>query len=203
MITDEGYRTKYLLREEDEKVKPGIEVLREKYFIRDDGRSIELTHDVLAPLIKDDREERRKEIALAIARQRARKRATQIVIGSLFFSVLVAAMIWFFTTKKARNDKSKAEKETVQLKQSIDSNNIKLDSIKKRINLLDVNKNDSNRVPALLKEIIKHDSTIKTLKQKVEELTSELTANKTSSDSMNSMNNELRQNMEGFSKIEA
>ena len=116
---------------EDEKIKPGIEVLKEKYFIRDDGRSLELTHDVLAPLIKDDREERRKEIALATARQKARRKATQIVIGSLFFSVLVAAMIWFFTTKKARNDKAKAEKETVQLKQSIDSNNIKLDSIKK------------------------------------------------------------------------
>ena len=51
------------MNEEDEKIKPGIEVLKRKYFLRDDGKSVELSHDVLAPLIKSDREQRRKEIA--------------------------------------------------------------------------------------------------------------------------------------------
>lgn len=199
LITDEGYRTKYLLREEDEKIKPGIEALKKKYFIREDGKSVELTHDILTPLIKEDREERRKEIALAIAKQKARKRAMQIIIGSLLFSLLVAGMIWFFTTKKARKDKEIAEKRTIILKQNIVSDSIKLDGVKKRINLLDVNKNDSNKVPALLKEIIEHDSTIKTLNQKVEELKAELAANKNSSDSMN---NELRQNMDALAKLQ-
>ena len=52
----------------------------------------------------------------------------------------------------------------------------------------------------MLKEIIDRDTTIKALNQKVEELTSELTANKTSSDSMNSITNELHQNREALVK---
>src|SRR5665647_1653694 len=198
LITDEGYRTKYSLNEVDGKIKPGIEVLKRKYFLRDDGKSVELTHDVLTPLIKDDREERRKEIALTAARQKARKRATQIIIGALIFSLIVAVMIWFFTTKKAREDKEIAQKETVQLKQSIDSNNIKLDSIKKSISVYTVTKNDTNKVAALLKERIKLDSTINTLNQKVNELTAEVAAHNNSSDSMK---NELRQSVETLAKL--
>ncbi len=189
LITDEGYRTKYVLNENDVMLFPAIDVLKRKYFLRDDGKSVELTHDVLAPLIKEDREERRKEIALVVAKQKARKRATQIIIGSLLFSVLIAGAIWFFTTKKARKDREAAKEETVHLKQSIVSNNIKLDSIKKRINELDVDKNDTNKILALQKKNIEYDSTIKMLNQKVKELTD----NKNYSDSTN---NELLQNTE-------
>ncbi|HEX7456977.1 MAG TPA: ATP-binding protein, partial [Ginsengibacter sp.] len=39
LITNEGYRTKYALNEQDDKIKPGIEVLKRKYFLRDDGKS--------------------------------------------------------------------------------------------------------------------------------------------------------------------
>ena len=196
LITDEGYRTKYSLNELDVKIKPGIEVLKRKYFLRDDGKSVELTHDVLTPLIKDDREERRKKIALAVARQKARKRATQIITISLLISLVVAGMIWFFTTKKAREDKEIIVKETVQLKNSIDSNNIKLDSIKKSISTYTVNKNDTNRIMALLKERLILDSTINSLNQKVNEMATELNAHKNSSDSMGNMNKELLKSRE-------
>jgi predicted nuclease with TOPRIM domain len=199
LITNEGYRTKYVLNEQDDKIKPGIEVLKRKYFLRDDGKSIELSHDVLAPLIKDDREQRRKEIAFATARVKAKKRAVKIIIGSLIFSILVAGAIWFFTTKKARKDQAEAEKQTVIIKQNIEKDSIKLDSVKKRINFLVVDKNDTNQVPALLKENILLDSTIKTLNQKVKELSDELAANKNSSDSMN---NQLHQNVEALAKLQ-
>jgi hypothetical protein len=202
LITDEGYRTKYSLNELDAKIKPGIEVLKRKYFLRDDGKSVELTHDVLTPLIKDDREERRKKIALAIAKQKARKRATQIITVSLLISLVVAGMIWFFTTKKAREDKEIIVKETVQLKNSIDSNNIKLDSIKKSISTYTVNKNDTNRIMTLLKERLILDSTINSLNQKVNEMTIELNAHKNSSDSMDNMNKELlRSREDALSKL--
>jgi hypothetical protein len=195
LITDEGYRTKYSLTGQDEKLKPGIDILKKKYFLRYDGKSIELTHDVLTPIIKSDREEKRKKIALAAAKQKARKRATQIIIGALIFSLLIAGLIWFFTTKKARKDKAAAEKETIIIKQSIVKDSIKLDSVKKRIDLLDVNKNDTNKLLALQKQNIISDSVIKMLNEKVRELTTELALNKSSSDSSNS---ELHQNIENL-----
>ena len=74
---------------------------------------------------------------------------------------MIAGLIWFFTTKKARTDKAVAEKETVVIKQSIVKDSIKLDSVKKRINLLVVNKNDTSKLLALLKKNIKSDSELK------------------------------------------
>ena len=203
LITDEGYRTKYGLNEVDNNLLPGIEVLKQKYFLRDDGNSIELSHDVLAPLIKDDREQRRKDIALATARAKAKKRAVKIISGSLIFSILAAGAIWFFTTKKALKDKAEAEKETVIIKQNIEKDSLKLDSVTKRINLLSVDKNDTSKVSALLRENILLDTTIKNLNQKVNELTNELAvqsaAHKTASDSMN---NALHQNGEALTKLQ-
>jgi hypothetical protein len=180
LITDEGYRTKYGLNEIDNSLLPGIDVLKAKYFLRDDGNSIELSHDVLTPLIKEDREKRRKEIALAAARVKAKKRAVKIITGSLIFSIIAAVAIWFFTTKTAFKAKDEAEKETVIIKQNIVRDSIKLDSVKKRIDLLDVDKNDTSKVSALLKQNILLDSTIKNLNEKLKELT----ASKEASDSM-------------------
>ncbi len=66
LITDEGYRTKYSINEIDRSLLPGIDVLKRKYFLRDDGKAIEVTHDVLAPIIKDDREaSAEKQLAVA------------------------------------------------------------------------------------------------------------------------------------------
>jgi len=203
LITDEGYRTKYGLNELDKNLVPGIEVLKRKYFLRDDGNSIELSHDVLTPLIKDDREHRRKEIALTAARAKAKKRAVKIITGSLIFSIIAAIAIWFFTTKTAFKAKVEAEKETVAIKQNIEKDSMKLDSVTKRINLLSVDKNDTNKISALLKQNILLDTTVKSLNQKVNELTSELAAqaatNKTASDSMN---NAMHQNAAAFSKLQ-
>ncbi len=104
LITDEGYRTKYSLSEVEKTLLPGIEVLKRKYFVRDDGKSIELTHDVLAPIIKDDRETRRKAIASAAAKKRANKRALIIVLLALIAGVV----FYYFATKKAFADEGAA-----------------------------------------------------------------------------------------------
>lgn len=198
LITDEGYRNKYALTEGEANLKPGIEVLKRKYFLRDDGKSVELTHDVLTPIIKNDREKRRKEIAVSAARKKARKRATQIITSALVFSALIAGIIWYFTTKKARQDKTIAENQTVIIKQNIVKDSIKLDSVKTRINDLSVNKNDSGKIFSLLKQNIQFDSTIKTLNHEVKELNGELANAKNSSDSIK---NGLVKNMETLSKL--
>src|SRR6185437_4670894 len=110
------------------------------------------------------------------------------------FSIIAAIAIWFFTTKTAFKAKNEAEKETVVIKQNIVKDSMKLDSVTKRINLLSVDKNDTSKVSALLKENILLDSTIKSLNQKVNELTSEITAQSaTNKTALDSMNNALHQ----------
>jgi hypothetical protein len=104
LITDEGYRTKYSLSEIDRALLPGIDVLKRKYFVRDDGKSVEITHDVLAPIIKDDREARRKAIAVAAAKKRANRRALIIILLALAAGFL----FWYFATKKAFADEQAA-----------------------------------------------------------------------------------------------
>lgn len=118
LITDEGYRSKYALTEQDEKIKPGIEVLKTKYFVRDDGKSIELTHDVLTPLIKRDREDRRKGWAMAVAKKKANKRALRIILLAL----LIGAAAWFFAAREAKQslDQSKRLQTQIEIdKQSL------------------------------------------------------------------------------------
>ena len=112
LITDEGYRTKYALTSQDERIKPGIEVLKTKYFVRDDGKSVELTHDVLTPLIKSDREERRKAVAMAVAKRKANKRAFFIIL----FAVAAAGAIWYFIA----NDAIEAKDDAIEQKAKLD-----------------------------------------------------------------------------------
>ena len=129
LITDEGYRTKYSINEIDRTLLPGIEVLKRKYFVREDGKSVELTHDVLAPIIKDDREERRKLFAEKEAKKRANKRF--IIIGII--AVLAAVAIWIAVAGQAVHDRNEArvQKKEIekQIKASTDSLNSLQDSI--------------------------------------------------------------------------
>ena len=129
LITDEGYRTKYSINEIDRTLLPGIEVLKRKYFVREDGKSVELTHDVLAPIIKDDREERRKLFAEKEAKKRANKRF--IIIGII--AVLAAVAIWIAVAGQAVHDRNEAmvQKRDIekQIKASTDSLNSLQDSI--------------------------------------------------------------------------
>ena len=144
LITDEGFRTKYSFTEEDEKLKPGIDVLKKKYFLRDDGKSIELTHDVLTPIIKSDREERRKEIAVAAARKRANRRSLVII----FLALIAAGVIWYLIANKAISDKNEAIKQKgiidVQIKNATASLAIIGDSIKVSQAHLDALKRNNN-----------------------------------------------------------
>lgn len=98
LITSEGYRTRYNLSGNDESLRPAINELNSRYFIREDDNAIELTHDVVAPVIKTDREKRRKEISLAAERKRARKKAFVILLASL---ILGAGALAYFTNKAA------------------------------------------------------------------------------------------------------
>ena len=126
LITDEGYRTKYSLNEIPGILIPGIEVLKRKYFVRDDGKSIEITHDVLAPIIKDDREERRKSVAVAEAKKRANKRFLGIVI----IAIIAAVGIWLAIAGKAVSDKNDAIEKKAEIEKQITIDSTSLATIK-------------------------------------------------------------------------
>ena len=106
LITTQGYRTKYNLGASDEMLKPGINVLAAKYFVREDDNEVELTHDVLAPIIKSDREKRRNEIAKAAERKKAWKKA--LLILKIVVPVVLALLLW---SADKVNKANKANKE--------------------------------------------------------------------------------------------
>lgn len=59
LINKDGNRIKHFLTTKDEiKLRPGINVLTTRYFLREDEGAVELTHDVLTPIIKADRDKR-------------------------------------------------------------------------------------------------------------------------------------------------
>jgi len=124
LITSEGYRTRYNLSADDENLKPGINVLTTKYFIREDDNVIELTHDVLAPIIKTDREKRRKEIA----GKKIRRRALIFVLFPVTL-LLIGSLLWAENERKkaviAKEVRESAEKATLKLK----ADSIRLDSL--------------------------------------------------------------------------
>lgn len=127
LITGEGYRTKYTLAEKDNALMPGIDVLEKKYFLRREDRSVELTHDVLTPLIKTDRERRRKEIAFALANKKARKKALFL----LLFALLAGVAAYLFITYEAREAKNEMEAKISVLKNDSLKLNLSIDSLKK------------------------------------------------------------------------
>jgi len=104
LITSEGYRTKYNLGGDDETFRPAINVLTNRYFLREDDNAVELTHDVVAPLIKTDREKRRKDTAFAKLRKRV------AVIAALLVLLGLGALAYFTNkTNQAIKARDKAE----------------------------------------------------------------------------------------------
>jgi len=163
LITDEGYRTKYVMGSQDEKVKPGIDVLKAKYFVRDDGKSVELTHDVLTPLIKKDREERRKALAMALAKKKANRRALLIVAGT----AVAAILFWMFTAEKARTAQKEAQEKKDSLTLQIAKASVSLDSLKHSIDSSQKKLDDIQqqaKVPAVQVDSIRNDSAYTSVK---------------------------------------
>ncbi|HEX8277801.1 MAG TPA: hypothetical protein VF540_03870, partial [Segetibacter sp.] len=130
LITDEGYRTKYARKEINQTIRPGIELLEKKYLLREEGNSIELTHDVIVTLVKSDREKRRKKIALERERKKAKRKMRLIVAIVFLLAMTVGAYAYYNITKKANRDKEEAIKETkkIEVKNAFlrsDSSNLK------------------------------------------------------------------------------
>ena len=202
LITDEGYRIQYSLSEQDEKIKPGLEVLEAKYFVRDDGKSVELTHDVLVPLIKTDREKRRKEIAVAGARKKARRRAFIIIVAALLVSVAAWAITYYTAkdkaeeiTKDAFKDKENAIATTDSLKIHLKDDSLTLKNIHDSIsNLRKGKKTDpqkdtsSNSTEA---DINKKDSTLRELQKQYADVKKEYDDLKNAKAALDNLNNKL------------
>ena len=132
LITAEGYRTKYHLSASDAMLQPGIKVLTTKYFVREDDNVVELTHDVLAPVIKADREKRRKAIALYAVRKKARTRALLLLLAAF----LIAAASYFLIINKAEKEKTRIETLNKALAKKTDElrgDSLKLDAELKKV----------------------------------------------------------------------
>lgn len=150
LITAEGYRISHTISGHDYALIPGIELLKSKYFLRQEDKTIELTHDVLTPLIKSDRENRRKAIALAIANRKARRRGLLIVALVL----LAGALTYYLITKNAYDTKEKLNLESDSLKienARLDSTNLKLIEDNKKYPNIDSFRNIINENNAAIK----------------------------------------------------
>ncbi|MES2893356.1 MAG: hypothetical protein V4725_15130 [Bacteroidota bacterium] len=118
MITSEGYRTKYHLGEKETAIRPGLEVLISKYLIREDDNKVELTHDILAPIVKTDREKRRKEAAISIERKKARRKAFIILLAA----VLTGIGFWAYASYQRNQAIEERDTALNELNQAIKKN---------------------------------------------------------------------------------
>jgi len=118
LITDEGYRTRYTLAQADMLLMPGINLLEKKYFLRIDDGAAELTHDVLAPLIKTDRENRRKQMAATVANKKAWKRGVIGLLALLLIGI-VTYIALTYQANKERNEANKEKREAIEKKEKV------------------------------------------------------------------------------------
>ena len=137
LISPEGFRTRYNLAGSDDYLRPGIGVLQSRYFIRKDDDTVELTHDVVAPLIKHDRDERRTRVVYA-AEKKKRRRMSLLL---LLLLLLASGLTYFLITNKAKEDEKNArlaEKASLAavIKLRTDSTNLvnKSDSLQQEFN---------------------------------------------------------------------
>lgn len=139
MITSEGYRTKYNLGEKEVYIRPGLEILISKYLVREDDNKVELAHDILAPIVKTDREKRRKEAALTAERKRAKRKAFIILLAALLIGVGVFAVAeWQRKIAVQQRDDANQETESInakngRLQDQIASDSLRLLAIQKKI----------------------------------------------------------------------
>ncbi|CAN5810833.1 hypothetical protein BH11BAC3_BH11BAC3_05670 [soil metagenome] len=127
LIDSEGYRLRYKLATVDEKVRPGIDELKERYFVRQDEKTVELTHDVLTPIIKTDREQRRKRDARSTIIRRA------LILAGVLLALFIGVSVYgyFKTIAAAEESKQQTLKQVEDLKQGIVSQQYTLDSLKR------------------------------------------------------------------------
>ena len=166
LITADGFRTKHNLSGADIFILPAVDVLKGRYFLREDNGTIELTHDVLAPIIKVDREKTRNEAAVATIRKRTRKIA--LIILSLL--ALAALATYYFVVLESEKAKKAIEKESIQLAAKIKRDSIRLNTISDSL------KSEFKKYEALVNSLDPNDprrKTIDSLKKVIDSLGNE------------------------------
>lgn len=159
LITTDGYRIKYALSDSDTPLLPGINVLVNKYFLRENDSTVELTHDVLTPIIKSQREERLKDVEAKELKEKTKKRIKQIVT----YLLLVGAVAFIAITASAFLEKQRLEGRADDIKKQIIRDSIYLAGLKGKVDTITEyikshpippvsNTNDEN-VESLLKKL--------------------------------------------------
>lgn len=135
LINEEGYRIKYDKKEVAPALLPGIYGLKSRYFIREEEDSLELSHDVIANIVKADRDERRRTIAEAEAKNRARTRAKVILVGAGLIALMIAVAAYLYVdsaktdAKNAEQRANSAVQRADSAKQQVDSANLQLANV--------------------------------------------------------------------------
>jgi conflict system STAND superfamily ATPase/WD40 domain-containing protein len=125
LITDRGYRDSYAL--EDALTLPGLasgalEALVRRRLLRVDERQsvrrLELTHDVLARVVRDSRDSRRSREAeeaaqaregAALAQQQRNRRNSALVLAGALVVIVLAVLAAWFARKASRAEQRAAE----------------------------------------------------------------------------------------------
>lgn len=127
LITSEGFRTRHNLSANDEKLRPGLDVLINKIFIREDKNIVELAHDVLTPLIKRDREKRRQEEARNLQLKKWLKRAAIAAFFLITIAFIVSIGGTYYIIEQANNKRDsiiqKAKEDSTKIANSRTNNN--------------------------------------------------------------------------------
>ncbi len=157
LITDKGFRTRYTISQNDKnELLPGILVLDKKYFLRLDDGVVELTHDVLAPLIKEDREKRRQKIAAALANKKARRRGLAI----LLLCLLAGLLTYYLLTRRANKDKKAIEDRIEVLKNDSTNLDVSVKKLRSDSARLTPDLNDASNANPVFANLNKHIDTL-------------------------------------------
>lgn len=92
LVDDQGFRDKWLISDIPPEIAPVLNQLKSRFFIRQEGLFIELSHDVIANVLKDKRKARLR----AEARKKAFKNAVFIVVIAGIVSVVTLSLSEYF-----------------------------------------------------------------------------------------------------------
>lgn len=173
LITSDGFRTRHNLSVNDEKLRPGLDVLINKIFIREDKNIVELAHDVLTPIIKRDREKRRREEAKNLQLKKWLKIAGGIALGLILLTAYLSKKGYDEIIEFAESERDSIIKKALEDSANIDKSGIptKSDEQKIKVQIQEKTIKEKDSIITLDSiEIIKLKNEIITIKQYISDL---------------------------------
>ncbi len=116
LVNEKGFREKFVSKDIPEEMMPAVNGLKARFFIRQDGIFIELTHDVIAVIVKKEKDIRLK----ADASKAALKKGLMIVAAA----ILISLVVFGITAKKIDDTIKEKRGEITKVETKIKSLNV-------------------------------------------------------------------------------